>query len=56
MNANAFSQKDYENETALGPQKNKPNQSQFQTGHLGRYWQTKPKLSDELLRKVVEKC
>ncbi len=25
-------------------------------GHLGRHWQTKPKLSDELLRKVVEKC
>ncbi|MBA7667302.1 hypothetical protein ES703_75389 [subsurface metagenome] len=30
MNANAFSQKDYENKTALGPQKNKPNQTQFQ--------------------------
>jgi hypothetical protein len=29
MNANAFSQKDYENETAFNPQKNKPNQSQF---------------------------
>jgi len=56
MNANAFLQKDYENETAFRPQKNKPNQSQFQTGHLGRYWQTKPKVSDELLRKVVEKC
>ncbi len=25
MNANAFSQKDYENETAFRPQKNKPN-------------------------------
>jgi len=24
--------------------------------HLGRYWQTKPKVSDELLRKVVQKC
>jgi hypothetical protein len=24
--------------------------------HLGRYWQTKPKVSDKLLRKVVEKC
>jgi len=32
MNANAFLQKDYENETTLRPQKNKPNQSQFQTG------------------------
>ncbi len=30
MNANAFSQKDYENETAFRPQKNKPNQTQFQ--------------------------
>jgi len=29
MNANAFSQKDYENETAFRPQKNKPNQTQF---------------------------
>ena len=27
MNANAFSQKDYENETAFRPQKNKPNQT-----------------------------
>ncbi len=30
MNANAFSQKVYENETTLRPQKNKPNQTQFQ--------------------------
>jgi hypothetical protein len=30
MNANAFSQKDYENKTALRHQKNKPNQTQFQ--------------------------
>ena len=29
MNANAFSQKDYENETAFRLQKNKPNQSQW---------------------------
>jgi hypothetical protein len=29
MNVNAFLQKDYENETAVRPQKNKPNQSQF---------------------------
>ena len=28
----------------------------FVMGHLGRYWQTKPKVSYELLRKVVEKC
>jgi len=28
MNANAFSQKDYENETTLRPQKNKPKQTQ----------------------------
>ncbi len=28
----------------------------FAMGHLGRYWQTKPNVSDELLRKVVEKC
>jgi len=34
MSANAFSQKDYENETALRPQKNKPKQTQFQTAHL----------------------
>jgi len=31
MNANVFITKDYENETAFRPQKNKPNQSQFQT-------------------------
>ncbi len=31
MNANAFSQKDYENETTLRLPKNKPKQSQFQT-------------------------
>jgi hypothetical protein len=31
MNVNAFSQKDYENETAFRPQKNKPKQTQFQT-------------------------
>ncbi len=30
MNANAFSQKDYENETTLRLRKNKPNQTQFQ--------------------------
>ena len=30
MNANAFSQKDYENETTLRPQKNKPKQTQSQ--------------------------
>ncbi len=29
MSANAFSQKDYENETAFRPRKNKPNQTQF---------------------------
>ena len=29
MNANIFITKDYENETAFRPQKNKPNQSQF---------------------------
>jgi len=29
MNANAFSQKDYDNFTALRPQKNKPKQSQW---------------------------
>jgi len=34
MNENLFTTKDYENETTLRPQKNKPNQSQFQTGHL----------------------
>ncbi len=28
----------------------------FVMGHLGRHWQTKPKVLDELLRKVVEKC
>jgi len=32
MSANAFLQKDYENETTLRPQKNKPKQTQFQTG------------------------
>ena len=30
MNANVFATKDYKNETTLRPQKNKPNQSQFQ--------------------------
>ncbi len=54
MNANAFLQKDYENETAFRPQKNKPNQSQFQTGHLGRYWQTKPNVSDKIYRKAIK--
>jgi len=37
MNANAFSQKDYEdyeNETAFRLQKNKPKQSQFQTSYI----------------------
>ncbi len=29
MNANVFITKDYENETTLRPQKNKPNQTQF---------------------------
>jgi len=32
MSANAFLQKDYENETAFRPQKNKPKQSQFTKG------------------------
>ena len=32
MNANAFLQKDYENDTTLRPQKNKPKQTQFQIG------------------------
>jgi len=31
MNANAFLQKDYENETTLRLRKNKPKQTQFQT-------------------------
>ncbi|MBA7630436.1 hypothetical protein ES703_37958 [subsurface metagenome] len=31
MNANAFSQKDYENEIVFRLPKNKPKQSQFQT-------------------------
>jgi hypothetical protein len=31
MNVNLFFIEDYENETALRPQKNKPNQTQFQT-------------------------
>ena len=34
MNTTFFLTKDYENEIALGLQKYKPNQSQFQTGHL----------------------
>jgi len=34
MNTTFFLTKDYENKPAFGPQKNKPNQSQFQTGHL----------------------
>jgi hypothetical protein len=32
MNENAFSQKDYENETALRPKKTKPKQTQFPKG------------------------
>ncbi len=36
MNANVFLTKDYENETALRPQKNKPNQSQFRNPTAGR--------------------
>jgi hypothetical protein len=31
MNVNAFLQKDYENETAIRPQKTNPKQTQFQT-------------------------
>ena len=69
MSANAFSQKDYENKTALRPKKTNPNKANFKRkdslhkqcdllylkgsfvmGHLGRYWQTKPKVSDKLLR------
>ena len=38
MNANAFSQKDYENKTAFPLQQNKPNQTQFQT-RLGLFLQ-----------------
>ncbi len=34
MNVNLYVIEDYENETALRPQKNKPKQTQFQTGHL----------------------
>jgi uncharacterized protein YgiM (DUF1202 family) len=34
MNANAFLQKDYENETTFRPKKTNPIQSQFQTAHL----------------------
>ena len=34
MNANVFVTKDYENETAFRPQKNKPKQSQF---HRSRF-------------------
>ncbi len=71
MNANAFSQKDYENKTAFRPKKTNPNKPNFKLraylnaplqkqcdllhlkgsfvmGHLGRYWQTKPKVSDKL--------
>jgi hypothetical protein len=33
MNANIFVTKDYENETDFRLRENKPNQSQFQTGH-----------------------
>jgi len=36
MNANAFSQKDYENETTFRPQKNKPKQTQLQTQRLSK--------------------
>jgi len=34
MDTSSLAVKDYENETAFGLQKYKPNQSQFQTGHL----------------------
>jgi len=34
MSANLYVIEDYDNETAFRPQKNKPKQSQFQTGHL----------------------
>ncbi len=36
MNANAYSQKDYENETTFRPQKNKPKQTQLQTQRLSK--------------------
>jgi hypothetical protein len=31
-------------------------ESSFVMGHRSRYWQTKWKVSDELIRKAVEKC
>jgi len=36
MSANAFSQKDYDNETAFEPQKNKPKQTQFKPNLVRR--------------------
>ncbi len=38
MNANAFSQKDYENETTHRPQKNKPKQTQFKPEDRSEKW------------------
>ncbi len=51
MNANAFSQKDYENETAFRPQKNKPNQTQFQNTTPKQ--REEKKVSGKLLKKQI---
>jgi len=39
MNANAFSQKDYENKTAFGPQKNKPKTNPIKANFKGLFIQ-----------------
>jgi hypothetical protein len=49
MNANAFSQKDYENETAFRPKKANPIQTQFQTARQPPPLLTCPNHPDQVL-------
>jgi hypothetical protein len=57
MNISIATIKDYDKnnkQSATNVMQNKAKQSQFQTGHLGRYYQTKPKVSDKLYRKAIK--
>ncbi len=49
MNANLYVIEDYENETAFRPQKNKPNQNQFQNATPKE--REEKKVSGKLLKK-----
>ena len=59
MNANAFSQKDYENETALRPKKTNPNKPNFKrrtyslTGQSGFITMVSGKIIDKAFAEVT---